>query len=63
LRRAGEAGIALSGLSRLRHPLAGEDISADDGIVVNFGSPADHAFNPAVDALCGVLEASGLRLR
>jgi GntR family transcriptional regulator/MocR family aminotransferase len=61
LRRAGEAGISLSGLSRLRHPLAGADVPAADGLVVNFGAPADHAFGAAVDALCSVLEASGLR--
>ena len=55
LRRAGEAGIALAGLSRLRHPDAGPDVPAGDGVVINFGSPAEHAFGPAVDALCGVL--------
>jgi GntR family transcriptional regulator/MocR family aminotransferase len=56
LRRAGEAGISLAGLSRLRHSLAGDDVRADDGIVVNFGAPADHAFPAAIDALCHVLE-------
>jgi GntR family transcriptional regulator/MocR family aminotransferase len=56
LRRAGEAGIALSGLALLRHPDAGPEIPSADGIVVNFGTPAEHAFGPAVDALCGVLE-------
>jgi GntR family transcriptional regulator/MocR family aminotransferase len=56
LRRAGEAGIALSGLAMLRHPDAGPDLPSGDGIVVNFGTPAEHAFGPAVDALCGVLE-------
>jgi GntR family transcriptional regulator/MocR family aminotransferase len=55
LRRAGEAGIALSGLSRLRHPLAGQDVPDGDGLVVNFGAPAEHAFGAAVDALCEVL--------
>jgi GntR family transcriptional regulator / MocR family aminotransferase len=55
LRRAGEAGIALSGLSRLRHPLAGPDVPDADGIVVNFGAPAEHAFGAAIDALCEVL--------
>jgi GntR family transcriptional regulator/MocR family aminotransferase len=62
LRRAGEAGIALSGLSHLRHPLAGPDIPEADGVVVNFGGPAEHAFGAAVDALCGVLDASGLAI-
>lgn len=60
LRRAGQAGIALSGLSRLRHPLAGADVPRPDGVVVSFGTPAEHAFEPAVDALCGVLADSGL---
>ena len=63
LRRAGEAGISLSGLSRLRHPLASQDVRADDGLVVNFGAPADHAFTAAIDALCHVLEVSGLGRR
>jgi GntR family transcriptional regulator/MocR family aminotransferase len=57
LRRAGEAGIAVAGLALLRHPDAGPEIPAGDGIVVNFGTPAEHAFGPAVDALCGVLES------
>jgi GntR family transcriptional regulator/MocR family aminotransferase len=55
VRRAGEAGIALSGVALLRHPDAGPEIPAFDGIVVNFGTPAEHAFGAAVDALCGVL--------
>jgi hypothetical protein len=29
-----------------------------DGIVVNFGTPAGHAFTTAVDALCNVLAKS-----
>jgi GntR family transcriptional regulator/MocR family aminotransferase len=55
MRRAGEAGIALSGLAALRHPDAGPETPAVDGIVVSFGTPAEHAFGGAVDALCGVL--------
>jgi GntR family transcriptional regulator/MocR family aminotransferase len=58
LRRAGEAGISLSGLSRLRHPEAAQDVPISDGVVVNFGAPAEHAFGAAVDALCEVLEDS-----
>jgi GntR family transcriptional regulator/MocR family aminotransferase len=58
LRRAGEAGIALSGLSIMRHPLAGPDTPDPDGVIIGFGAPADHAFGPAVDALCGVLSAA-----
>lgn len=58
LRRAGEAGFALSGLAMLRHPQAGAQTTATDGVVVSFGTPADHAFAAAVDALCGVLDAA-----
>jgi GntR family transcriptional regulator/MocR family aminotransferase len=58
LRRAGEAGIALQGLSRMRHPLA--EVANRDGIIVGFAAPADHAFGRAVEALCGVLRAGGL---
>ena len=60
LRRAGEAGIALQGLSIMRHPLAGPEISDPDGIIVGFAAPADHAFAAAVDALSDVLNAAGL---
>jgi GntR family transcriptional regulator/MocR family aminotransferase len=60
LRRAGEAGIALQGLSRMRHPQAGLQIASRDGIVVGFAAPAEHAFAAAVDALCGVLRDSSL---
>jgi len=59
IRRAGEAGIALSGLALLRHPDAGPEVPVHDGLVVSFGTPSDSAFGPAVDALCGVL--AGLR--
>lgn len=55
LRRAGEAGVALAGLELLRHPDAGPDVPRTDGIVVNFGTPAEHAFGAAVEALCRVL--------
>jgi len=58
LRRAGEAGIALQGLSRMRHPLA--EVPNRDGIIIGFAAPAEHAFAAAVEALCGVLRASGL---
>ena len=60
MRRAGEAGIALTGLSIMRHPHAGPDIPDLDGLVVGFAASAEHAFPAAVSALCGVLEASGL---
>jgi len=59
MRRAGEAGIALIGLSILRHPQAGPGAERD-GIVVGFAAPPEHAFGAAVSALCGVLAAAGL---
>lgn len=55
LRRAGEAGVGIAGLSRLRHPLADSSIPRPDGVVVNFGTPGEHAFAHAVDALCAVV--------
>ncbi len=60
LRRAADAGVGLAGLSRLRHPKSGPEEPRRDGVVVNFGAPADHAFAAAVEALCRVLAASGL---
>jgi GntR family transcriptional regulator / MocR family aminotransferase len=57
LRRAGEAGLALTGLSSMRHPLAGQEVPEPDGVIVGFGAPAEHAFQPAVEALRGVLDA------
>lgn len=60
LRRAGEARIALQGLSIMRHPLAGPEVPDPDGIIIGFAAPADHAFAAAVDALLDVLNATGL---
>jgi GntR family transcriptional regulator / MocR family aminotransferase len=42
----------------MRHPLA--ELENRDGIIVGFAAPAEHAFGRAVEALCGVLRASGL---
>jgi GntR family transcriptional regulator/MocR family aminotransferase len=60
LQRAGEAGVALQGLSLMRHPLAGPEVPRPDGVIIGFGTPAEHAFGRAVEALCEVLRASGL---
>ena len=57
MRRAADAGIALSGLALLRHPEAAPDTPHQDGVVVSFGTPADHEFNAALDALHAVLAA------
>lgn len=58
LRRAGQAGIAVTGLSILRHPDAA--IDKRDGIVVGYAAPPEHAFAAAVSAFCDVLAATGL---
>jgi GntR family transcriptional regulator / MocR family aminotransferase len=60
LQRAGEAGVGLQGLAIMRHPHAGPEIARPDGLVVGFGTPAEHAFPAAIDALRAVLSASGL---
>ncbi len=60
LQRAGEAGVGLAGLAIMRHPQAGPEVARPDGLVVGFGTPADHAFGAALDALRAVLSASGL---
>jgi GntR family transcriptional regulator/MocR family aminotransferase len=60
LQRAGEAGVAFQGLSLMRHPLAGPEVPRPDGVIIGFGTPAEHAFAAAVDALRNVLSASGL---
>ncbi|MGE0777237.1 PLP-dependent aminotransferase family protein [Mycolicibacterium sp.] len=60
LRRAGDAGIALQGLSLMRHPLAPRELPDPDGLLVGFAAPAEHSFAPAISALCDVLSASGL---
>lgn len=58
LQRAGEAGIALEGLSIMRHPAAGPETPDPDGVIIGFGAPAEHAFGPAVEALRDVLAAA-----
>ncbi|MDZ4362061.1 aminotransferase class I/II-fold pyridoxal phosphate-dependent enzyme, partial [Brevundimonas sp.] len=60
IRRAGEASIAVLGLSLLRHPDASNEVPDPDGLIVGFAAPAEHAFAPAVSALREVLGASGL---
>jgi GntR family transcriptional regulator/MocR family aminotransferase len=44
----------------MRHPLANPEIPDPDGLIVGFAAPAEHAFAAAVEALCNVLNASGL---
>ncbi|MET0234401.1 MAG: PLP-dependent aminotransferase family protein [Kibdelosporangium sp.] len=46
-------GVNLEGLRPYRHPDA--DMAAPDGLVVSYGTPPDHAFSSALDALCRTL--------
>ncbi|MEU9207526.1 PLP-dependent aminotransferase family protein [Streptomyces sp. NPDC048415] len=46
-------GLALHGLSRYRHPDA--DMASPDALVVGYGTPPDHAWSGALDALCRAL--------
>nr|WP_234347282.1 PLP-dependent aminotransferase family protein [Streptomyces specialis] len=52
---AARRGIGLNGLGRYRHPAS--TCPPADGLVVGYGSPPDHGFAAALDALCGVLPA------
>ncbi|MFF4499087.1 PLP-dependent aminotransferase family protein [Streptomyces sp. NPDC001401] len=46
-------GIALDGLAEFRHPTT--DMAAQDGLVVGYATPSEHAYGAALEALCGVL--------
>ncbi|GGM33377.1 GntR family transcriptional regulator [Longimycelium tulufanense] len=48
-------GIALEGLSPYRHP--DSTMAPLDGLVVSYGTPPDHAFAGALEALCQTLAA------
>jgi GntR family transcriptional regulator/MocR family aminotransferase len=53
LEAAARQGIALDGLADFRHPESG--LPPGDGLVVGYATPSDHAYQAALDALCGVL--------
>ncbi|MFF8018166.1 aminotransferase class I/II-fold pyridoxal phosphate-dependent enzyme [Streptomyces sp. NPDC007929] len=53
LKAAAWQGIALDGLAAFRHPET--DLPADDGLVVGYATPSEHAYGPALEALCGAL--------
>ncbi|WP_442906900.1 MocR-like pyridoxine biosynthesis transcription factor PdxR [Kitasatospora sp. NBC_01246] len=58
LKAAAYRGLALDGLADYRHPLIGPDaMPVADGLVVGYATPADHAYQAAVAALCDVLPA------
>ncbi|MFG2607937.1 PLP-dependent aminotransferase family protein [Streptomyces sp. NPDC048514] len=46
-------GIALDGLAAFRHPQS--PMTAGDGVVVGYAATAEHAYEAALEALCGVL--------
>ncbi|MGX1561349.1 MocR-like pyridoxine biosynthesis transcription factor PdxR [Streptomyces sp. NPDC055506] len=46
-------GIALDGLAAFRHP--DTDMAVSDGLVVGYATPSEHAYGPALEALCGAL--------
>ncbi|MFE5187671.1 PLP-dependent aminotransferase family protein [Streptomyces sp. NPDC056628] len=49
-------GVALDGLAAFRHPAASRAaMPARDGIVVGYATPPEHAYEAALEALCGVL--------
>ncbi|SNS42703.1 PLP-dependent aminotransferase family protein [Actinomadura mexicana] len=53
LRAAARAGVAVDALSTFRHPAA--RLPPEDGVVVGYATPPDHAFGAALRALVGVL--------
>ncbi|CAL9415146.1 PLP-dependent aminotransferase family protein [Streptomyces sp. enrichment culture] len=46
-------GVALDGLAAFRHPET--DMPVGDGLVVGYATPSEHAYGPALEALCGAL--------
>ncbi|WP_217235112.1 PLP-dependent aminotransferase family protein [Streptomyces sp. AC555_RSS877] len=53
LRAAAWQGLAVHGLHRYRHPEA--TVERPDALVVGYGTPPDHAWSGALDALCAAL--------
>jgi GntR family transcriptional regulator / MocR family aminotransferase len=56
LRAAARQGLAVHGLHRYRHPQAA--VERHDALVVGYGTPPDHAWSGALDALCAALPES-----
>ncbi|GAA5059013.1 MocR-like pyridoxine biosynthesis transcription factor PdxR [Streptomyces similanensis] len=54
VRAAAWQGLAVYGLARFRHDRAAVT-APDDALVVGYGTPPDHAWTAALDALCRVL--------
>ncbi|WP_230196235.1 MocR-like pyridoxine biosynthesis transcription factor PdxR [Streptomyces coriariae] len=53
LKAAAWQGVALDGLAAFRHPAA--DMAPQDGLVVGYATPPEHAYAAALDALCRIL--------
>ena len=53
LRAAAWQGLAVHGLQRFQHPDA--TVERRDALVVGYGTPPDHAWSGALDALCAAL--------
>ncbi|MGX1476943.1 UNVERIFIED_CONTAM: GntR family transcriptional regulator/MocR family aminotransferase [Streptomyces canus] len=53
LRAAAWQGLAVHGLHRYQHPEA--TVERRDALVVGYGTPPDHAWSTALEALCAVL--------
>ncbi|GAB4588062.1 MocR-like pyridoxine biosynthesis transcription factor PdxR [Nocardia sp. IFM 10818] len=61
LHAARRQGLALDGLTPYRHPAS--PMPTRDGLVIGYGTPSDHAFTPALEALCLALPDPGTRSR
>ncbi|MGP3985513.1 MocR-like pyridoxine biosynthesis transcription factor PdxR [Streptomyces sp. 3N207] len=59
LRALHHTGVALDPLSAFHHPSAPHDPPPDPSLVVGYGTPAEHAYAAALDALCGALARCG----
>ncbi|MFL1378103.1 MocR-like pyridoxine biosynthesis transcription factor PdxR [Nocardiopsis protaetiae] len=57
LRAARRLGLAVDGLADYRHPDSA--MPPREGLVVGYGTPPEHAFPAAVDALCLALSGTG----
>ncbi|MER5200310.1 MocR-like pyridoxine biosynthesis transcription factor PdxR [Streptomyces sp. NPDC002755] len=61
LKAAAWQGVALDGLAAFRHPAT--DMAPEDGLVVGYATPAEHAYGAALDALCRILPPPDARWR
>ncbi|WP_405391272.1 PLP-dependent aminotransferase family protein [Streptomyces sp. NBC_01102] len=55
VRAAAWQGLAVEGLAGYLHPAAVTAGAARDGLVVGYATPAEHAYAPALEALCRAL--------